>query len=175
MRSRIFLILSVAILFAFATPTQTVPAETDPAQQISSVMDEWAKDWQARNPGAIAALYAPDAAIYRATDGVVGETLAQHEAIPNFFQRFFAGLADPKRGDAVSHSAPQVVGDLAFDDGVLVYVANGKCTPRAVGEGPCVIKGYYLTVLRRGPDNKWLIVRQALSQIGEGSTIYSLK
>jgi hypothetical protein len=170
-KSRIFLILLVAILFAFATPTQTVPAETVPAQQISSVMDEWAKEWKARNPAAITALYAPDAVIYLASGGTV---MPHDRAIGDFFERFFAGLADPKRGDFISHSIPHVSGESGFDDGGLQYLVNGKCRPGDIGDGPCVIKGYFLTVFQRGSDGGWLIVRQAFSQ-GQGSTIYSLK
>jgi ketosteroid isomerase-like protein len=167
------LVLILLIIMLLAAPIQTVPAETDPSQQISGVMDEWAKDWKARNPEAIAALYAQDAVLYRAIGGGIAQTTSAPHAIGDFFERFFVGLADPKKGDFISHAEPHVLGDLAFDDGGLQYLANGKCRPGDVGDGPCVIKGYYLTVLQRGSDGKWLIVRQTFTQIGLGSTIYT--
>jgi ketosteroid isomerase-like protein len=138
-------------------------------------------DWTARDADAIAALYAQDAIIYPAINGRVdaqgtGGDFKGPYAIRDYFKQLFERLADPKKGEIfnLSGSAEQS-GDLAFHDGFVQYLLKGKCKPSDPGDGPCVAKGYILTVLKRGPNGKWPIVRQSFTQIGLGSTIYTAR
>jgi ketosteroid isomerase-like protein len=151
-----------------------------PRQQISSVLDEWAKDWKARDADAIAGLYAQDAVIYTASARIdprdtIGDFPGPN-AVRNYFKQFFDRLADPKIGDFVVPNHPQSSQDLAFDDGLLQYLMRGKCRPEDIGDGPCVIKGFFSVVLKRSSDGRWLIALQSFPQMGQkgsGSTIYT--
>jgi ketosteroid isomerase-like protein len=177
-------LLFLAVLF-LATPIQTMPAQSasaqnpsDSSQQVSSVLQEWSKDWKARDADSISALYSQDAIVYPAVDTRVNPRDAVGDfkgpnAIRDYFRQLFERLADPKRGDFVIPSPAQVSAGMAFDDGFLQYLVMGKCQPSDVGDGPCVLKGFNLTVLARGSDGKWLILRQSFTQIGLGSTIYT--
>jgi ketosteroid isomerase-like protein len=165
-----FVILLLAVL-SLAAPIHTAPAQSassrnpsDSAQQVSSVLQEWSKDWKARDADSISALYAQDAVVYPAVDGPGNPR--------DYFRQLFERLADPKIGDIMGFNSAQVAGDMAFDDGGIQYLVKGKCHQSDPGNGPCVLKGYNLTVLRRDSDGRWLILRQSFSQIGLGSTIY---
>jgi ketosteroid isomerase-like protein len=167
-------LLFPAVLF-LATPIQAVPAQSasaqnpsDSAQQVSSVLQEWSKDWKARDADSISALYSQDAVVYPAVDTRVDGP----KAIRDYFRQLFERLADPGLGDFAIPSPAQVSAGIAFDDGFLQYLVRGKCQPSDVGDGPCVLKGFSLNVLARGSDGKWLILRQSFTQIGLGSTIY---
>lgn len=175
------LVLLLLAVLCLAAPIQTTPAQSvtppsDSAQQVSRVLHEWSKDWMARDADSISALYAQDAIIYPALDRAVSRTGADFNgpnAIRDYFRQLFKRLADPK-GDKADPGLPQASEGLAFDDGFLQYEVRGKCQPsKDVGGGPCVLKGYSLTVLGRGSDSKWLILRQSFTQLGLGSTIYT--
>jgi len=165
-----FVIIFLAVLY-LAAPIHTAPAQSvssqnplDSAQQVFHVLQEWSKDWNARDADSISALYAQDAIVYPAV-GRPGNPR-------DYFRQLFERLADPKIGDFTEPGPPQVSGDVAFEDGGIQYLVKGKCHPSDPGDGPCVLKGFNLTVLRRDSDGKWLILRQSFSQIGLGSTIY---
>ncbi|HLW99247.1 MAG TPA: hypothetical protein VKR82_11420 [Candidatus Acidoferrales bacterium] len=166
-----FVILFLAVLSLAAPihtePTQSVSSQnpSDSAQQVLRVLQEWSKDWKARDADSISALYAQDAIVYPAVDRPGNPK--------DYFGQLFERLADPKIGDIVSSGTAQVSGDMAFDDGGIQYLVKGKCHPSDPGDGPCVLKGYNLTVLRRNSDGRWLILRQSFTQIGLGSTIYT--
>jgi ketosteroid isomerase-like protein len=170
-----FVILFLAVL-SLAAPIHAAPAQSvssqnpsDSAQQVLRVLQEWSKDWKARDADSISALYAQDAVVYPAVDRRVSPG---PDSIRDYFRQLFERLADPKIGDFVSSGPAQVSGYMAFDDGGIQYLVKGKCHPSDPGDGPCVLKGYYLTILRRYSDGRWLILRQSFSQIGLGSTIY---
>jgi ketosteroid isomerase-like protein len=183
MNSRPVLLLLIVMLLAApiqTAPVQSVPAQTpsDSKQRVSSVLDKWSKYWKARDADAIAALYAPDAIVCPAVGRRINpkDTIGDFQgpkAIRDYFKPFFERLADPKIGDFVIPGPPEDSQDLAFDDGFLQYLISGKCRPADVGDGPCVMKGFFLMVLKRGSDGRWLIVRQTFTQIGLGSTIYT--
>jgi hypothetical protein len=180
-----YLVLLFLTVLFLATPIQNVPAQSAPpqdpsdsAQQVSNVLQEWSKDWKARDADSISALYSQDAIVYPAVDRRVNPHDAVGDfkgpgAIRDYFRQLFERLADPKTGDFVAPSPARISAGMAFDDGFLQYLVKGKCQPSSVGDGPCVLKGYNLTVLTRGSDGKWLILRQSFTQIGLGSTIYT--
>jgi|HubBroStandDraft_6_1064221.scaffolds.fasta_scaffold315515_2 ketosteroid isomerase-like protein len=183
MNSRPVLLFFVVALLAAPIQIvipQLVIAQTglDSQAKIASVLDEWSVDWKARDAGAISELYAQDAIIYPAIDrrvnpqDAVGDFKGPH-AIRDYFEQLFVRLADPKIGEFVRHELAEQSADMAFDDGFVQYLVKGKCKPSDPGDGPCVLKGYNLTVLKRGSNGKWLIVRQSFTQIGLGSTIYT--
>jgi ketosteroid isomerase-like protein len=183
MNSRPVLLFFVVALLA--TSIQTVfphlliaQSGSDAQAQIASVLDQWSVDWKARDAGAISALYAQDAIIYPAIDRRVNpqDTVGDFKgpyAIRDYFEQLFDRLADPKIGEFVRHELAEESADLAFDDGFVQYLVRGKCKPSDPGDGPCVFKGYNLTILKRSSNGKWLIVRQSFTQIGLGSTIYT--
>jgi ketosteroid isomerase-like protein len=178
MNSRLVLIVLVVAFLAVSVPTQPVQSviaqtPSDSHQQIASVLDQWSMDWKARDADAIAALYAQDAIIYPAIDRRVDAQGAEPYAIRDYFKQLFEQLADPKMGEIVNPPSSEQSGDLAFNDGFVQYLVKGKCKPSDPGDGPCVVKGYNLAVLKRGSDGKWLIVRQSFTQIGLGSSIYT--
>ena len=178
------LVLFFLAVLSLAVPIQTAPArsvssqnQSDSAQQVLSVLQEWSKDWKARDADSISALYDQNAIVYPAAERRVSprDTVGDFkgpDAIKDYFRQLFERLADPKTGDFVVPSPAQLSGGMAFDDGVLQYLVKGKCHPSDPGDGPCVLKGFNLTVLRRDSDGKWLILRQSFTQIGLGSTIY---
>jgi ketosteroid isomerase-like protein len=154
-----------------AVPFQTPPAQTPSSspQQISNVLDEWSAGWKTRNPEALRALYTHNAKFFPAVDrSVVGQ-----DAIGDYFKNFFTQLDDSmiSHGENISQEAPEISGELAYSNGVIMYFTKGKCRAEDSGGGPCVVKGYDLIVLKRGEDGKWRIVRQSLTQIGWGSTV----
>jgi ketosteroid isomerase-like protein len=183
MNSRLVLLPLVIVLLAVSSQTAPVPsvvaqAQSDSQQQIASVLNQWSTDWEARDAVAISALYAQDAIIYPAINRRINPLDATGDfkgpsAIRDYFKQLFERLADPKMGDIVNPGTVEKSEDLAFDDGTVRYLLKGKCKPSDPGDGPCVVKGYNLTVLRRGSEAKWLIVRQTFTQIGLGSTIYT--
>jgi ketosteroid isomerase-like protein len=182
MNSRFVLIVVVVAFLAVSVrtlPVQSVIAQTssDSQQQISNVLNDWSMDWKARDAEAISALYARDAIINPAIDRRINpqDTVGDFKgpsAIRDYFRQFFERLADPKIGEFINYERAQESGDLAYSDGFIQYLVIGKCKPTDPGDGPCVVKGYNLTVLKCGSDGKWLIVRQSFTQIGLGSTIY---
>ena len=183
MNSRpVLIVLMLACLAALVRtlPLQPAAAQTvsDSRQQIASVLDKWSVDWKARDARAISELYAQDAIIYPAIDRRVNpqDTVGDFKgpnAIRDYFEQLFVRLADPKIGEFVRHELAEESADMAFDDGFVQYLVNGKCKPSDPGDGPCVLKGYNLTLLKRSSDGRWLIVRQSFTQIGLGSTIYT--
>lgn len=183
MNSRPMLLLVVVALLGASIQTvfpQLVIAQTksDAQVQIASVLDQWSVDWKARDAGAISELYAQDAIIYPAIDRRVNlqDTVGDFKgptAIRDYFAQLFDRLADPKIGEFVRHELAEQSADLAFDDGFAQYLVKGKCKPSDPGDGPCVLKGYNLTIISRSSNGKWLIVRQSFTQIGLGSTIYT--
>jgi hypothetical protein len=154
-------IVSLASVSAQTAPIQSASGSV---QQISSVVDEWIKDWKARNPEAISALYSQGANLYPALGRRVTGRDTPH-ALADYFKQFFDGLADTKAGNIISNWPPEVSGDLAIDEGFIQYEFKGECRS-GTGEGACVVKGYYIMVLKLGSDGKWLIVSQHLTQIG---------
>jgi ketosteroid isomerase-like protein len=183
MNSRLVLLALVIVLLAasnqsFSVPSAIARTPSDSQQQIAIVLSEWSTDWEARDADAISALYAQDAIIYPAIDrrvdaqGTGGDFKGPY-AIRDYFKQLFERLADPKMGDIVNPGTVEKSEDLAFDDGTYRHLLKGKCKPSDPGDGPCVVKGYILTVLKRGSSGKWLIVRQSFTQLGLGSTIYT--
>jgi ketosteroid isomerase-like protein len=178
---RVLIVLVLACLAAVRTlPLQPAIAQTasDSPQQIASVLEQWSMDWEARNADAISKLYTQDAVIYPAINRRVNplDTAGDFKgpyAIRDYFKQLFEKLADAKMGDIVNPGTVEKSDFLAFDDGTIRYLLKGRCKPSDPGDGPCVVKGYNLTVLKRGSDGKWLIVRQTFTQIGLGSTIYT--
>jgi ketosteroid isomerase-like protein len=179
------LVILFLLAVFLAAPIQTESAQVAAAQiasnsrrQISNLLDEWSKDWIARDAEAIPALYAQDAMIYPAVDrrvnprDTVGDIRGPH-AIRDYFKQLFERLADPKVGDYIAPAHVEESGDLAYDAGFIQYLVKGKCQPLDAGDGPCVLKGYKLMVLKRSSGGGWLIVTQSFTQIGLGSTIYT--
>jgi ketosteroid isomerase-like protein len=183
MNSRLVLLPLAIVRLAVSIQTASVPsviaqAQSDSPQQIASVLEHWSTDWEARDADAISALYAQDAIIYPAINRRINplDTAGDFKgpyAIRDYFKQVFERLADPKMGDIVNPGTFEKSEDLAFDDGTVRYLLKGKCKPSDPGDGPCVVKGYNLTVLNRSSNGKWLIVRQTFTQIGLGSTIYT--
>jgi ketosteroid isomerase-like protein len=183
MNSRLVLLALIIVLLAASNQTLSVPSAiaqtpSDSHQQIASVLAEWSMDWKARDAEAISTLYAQDAVINPAIDrrispqDTVGDFTGPN-ATRNYFKQFFERLADPKIGDIINYRPAEESGNLAFSDGFIQYLVQGKCKPSDPGDGPCVLKGYNLTVLKRSSNGRWLIVRQSFTQIGLGSTIYT--
>jgi ketosteroid isomerase-like protein len=172
-------VLLVAPIRTHSTQWATAQTLSDSQQQISSVLNEWLIDWKARDAEAISGLYAQDAILYPAINrrveaqGTGGDFNGPY-AIRDYFKQLFERLADPKTGEILNPpGSAEQSGGLAFDDGFVQYLVKGKCKPSDPGDGPCVLKTYNLTVLKRSSDGKWLIVRQSFTQVGLGSTIYT--
>jgi ketosteroid isomerase-like protein len=176
----IFLVLACLAASVRTLPLQPAIAQTaSDSQQIASVLDQWLMGWKVRDADAISALYTQDAVIYPAINRRVdaqgaGGDFSGPYAIRDYFRQLFERLDDPKKGEIFNPpGSAEQSGDLAFDDGFVQYLVKGKCKPSDPGDGPCVVKGYNLTILRRSSNGKWLIVRQSFTQIGLGSTIYT--
>jgi hypothetical protein len=82
-----YLVLLFLTVLFLATPIQNVPAQSAPlqdpsdsAQQVSNVLQEWSKDWKARDADSISALYSQDAIVYPAVDRRVNP----HDAVGDF-------------------------------------------------------------------------------------------
>ncbi len=114
---------------------------------------EWAKQWSAGHLEETLALYTPDAVFFTGEGGrVAGQT-----AIRALFQKWL----DASTATIQLHSlGSESSGDLAYDSGDYTETITFKT---AMGSTPAGAKvnyvGYYLLVLKRQADGKWLIAQ----------------
>jgi ketosteroid isomerase-like protein len=162
----------VTLVAAFlAVALETAPAQTPSSspQQISSVREEWVKDWNAKQLSALLMLYTQDAVLLPPT----GQRITGRDAIGAYLKPVMDSRAGNLSVTSVSADAP---GTLGYDSGTYrdaikggtVLGGNAQIGGNARisgGGGERNVEGNYLTILMRQRDGKWLIVQQAFSEV----------
>jgi uncharacterized protein (TIGR02246 family) len=145
-------ILFASILFApLAGIAQTSPTSqpSDTTAAIAQLRGRWAAALHDKRLDDCVSLYAADATFLDPR----GSRIEGQQALQSIFQLAFAAIDSTIEFSSVS---VQSSGDLAFDSGSYkeTVVPHG----RTMG---IPISGNYLTVYKRSPDGRWLIVQQA--------------
>lgn len=115
------------------------------SKEIASISELWAREWSARHPETVLALYADDAVFYAPDRGRVSGRAAINDLF-NLMQ----GMVIPSI--AMHSTRSQIAGALAYDSGTF----EETLTMKADGSKQNY-HGTYLIVLRREA-GKWLII-----------------
>jgi uncharacterized protein (TIGR02246 family) len=127
---------------------------------VSSVSREWATAWNAKQLDRTLGLYTSDAAFFTAE----GQRYSGLPAIRKLFQQ---GLDSADPNITFHNLSSRVSGDLAYDSGefseALTFTGKAKPLVDTGSKQPppgtkLNAQGYYLMVLRRQQDGRWLIV-----------------
>ncbi len=151
------LLLFAAALLTAPISNVSVQTPRDSAQPISAIHDHWARDWKTNNVQDLRSLYAPDAVFLPA----VGQRIDGRDAITNYLGKLIESGSSHSLMFFSDSGGVQAFGSLAYDSGFIQYWLKGK-------DGP--VKGFYVTLLNRDAQGKWVIVRQAFTEL---STVYS--
>jgi uncharacterized protein (TIGR02246 family) len=148
--SLILLTVSTATALPQSLPPQStaIPVNFHPPH-FSALREEWADNLHNRNLEAAIALYAPDAAFLQPD----GTRVEGRPAIRNLYQTVMATFDSTIQFN--SHTV-EYSKDLAFDSGTY----NETLTNRKTGT-TIHTSASYLTIYRRSPEDKWLIIQQA--------------
>ena len=120
-------------------------ASANAASEISAISTLWAREWTARHPDTVLALYADDAVFYAPDMG----TITGRAAINDLFQKMQSTVIP----SLTMHSTrSQIAGNLAYDSGVFQETITIKADNSTQQH-----HGTYLMVLRREA-GKWLIM-----------------
>ena len=115
------------------------------ASEIAAISTLWAREWTARHPDAVLALYADDAVFHAPDQGII----AGRAAINNLFQKMQSTVIASL---TMRSTRSQIAGNLAYDSGVFQETITIKADNSTQQH-----HGTYLMVLRREA-GKWLII-----------------
>lgn len=145
------LILGAIAASAAVTGCQQAEAPADTAQieaQLKEAETRWNQAYAKRDPAALAAMYADDAALANPDSDLVDGKDAISEAVKGF-------AGDPNLRVEFRSDRVQVAksGDLAYTRGRYTMAVTDPKT-----KGPFTSKGNYLTVWQKQPDGSWKAV-----------------
>jgi ketosteroid isomerase-like protein len=153
MNTRRLLLLFVITLLELSASSHLAKArQPKTAQTPSEVREEWVSYWKAGNLDGLRTLYAQDAVFISAVgerfDG--SDQIGKHlEHAVNSTENLIVLSDGPK-------STKDASGDLVYDFGLIQFYNKTDKT---------VVKGFYVTVLKRDSQRQWRIVCQTLTQI----------
>ena len=136
------------LTIAVAAALVRVSAAQAPADAIKAADQNWERVFAARDLDASVNACAPDGAVLPPSAPIA----AGHEAIRKLFQAFFATPGFNITWHATYAEAARS-GDLGFSTGVYTLRFNDASGNSATDTGK------YVTVWKRSPDGKWLVVR----------------
>ena len=146
---RLLLVFVVTLLELSATSHLAKANQPTATGTPSEVREQWASCWKAGNVQGLQALYAEDAIFLPASGRLVDG--------PSDIGKYFEHLINTTGWRMVQTDEPnEASGDLAHDFGTIEYYSKTEDT---------VVKGFYLTVLKRDSRGQWHIVRQAFTEI----------
>jgi uncharacterized protein (TIGR02246 family) len=151
MLSRLLLTASLALAALAPAPSALAQSQSDATDPIKAVHEQWANDWRSKDTVSLRALYAEDTELLPAENRMVSG--------PNDIGEYFRKLID-----ASPHNnsfffvtdTVEVSGDLAYESGFIQYWPADRTAP---------VKGNYILILKRNAAGKWLILKQAMTQI----------
>jgi uncharacterized protein (TIGR02246 family) len=149
MRSRCILVVVVAMLLTESFGIVRARTSSDSTEQISAIHNEWVKDWKTKNLEDLRMLYAQDAVFLPA----VGRYVQGRDAIAGYLKELIDSSTDGLIVDSWSTQASE---NVAYDNGAIQYWLRGNGGP---------MKGYYVTVLKRNSEGRWVIACQAFTEI----------
>jgi len=127
-----------------------IAASAGPSEDVASVVDRWAKAFNANDVDALVKLYAPDAVLI----GPAGSTVNEgSDTIRNYYSRL------EKSGDKVKMDVRKVV---VLDDNVAYVAGFDEFTAVRNGQTGTSANGFTMVLVRR--DNQWLIAHQHSSR-----------
>jgi len=127
-----------------------IAASAGPSEDVASVVDRWAKAFNANDVDALAKLYAPDAVLI----GPAGSTVYEGgDTIRKYYSRL------EKSGDNVKMDVRKVV---VLDDNVAYVAGFDEFTAVRNGQTGTSSNGFTMVLVRR--DNQWLIAHQHSSR-----------
>jgi uncharacterized protein (TIGR02246 family) len=130
----VLILISAAASVAQQSPSQQLPS-VDLPPELERVLRDYERAWSARDPAALAALFAPD-----------GFVLARGRAPlrgRRAIQEYYTGQGGPLSLRAIA---------FASEDSVA-YIIGGYAARRGVADD-----GKFTLTLRKGSDGRWLIV-----------------
>jgi uncharacterized protein (TIGR02246 family) len=167
---RRILVVLTSLLSALAVTAQT-PQPVNAAGSktkadltaIAGIREKWTQNWNAKQLQPILQAYAHDAVLLPPS----GQRISGREAIGKYWKQRMDSEMGPLTVEPVSADCS---GDLAYEGGTAKYTlpASGP-TPGTHSTTPASgnarqIEGSYLVVLRRQPDDQWLIVQHAFTE-----------
>ena len=127
-----------------------IAASAGPSEDVASVVDRWAKAFNANDVYALSKLYAPDAVLI----GPAGSTVNEgSDTIRKYYSRL------EKSGDKVKMDVRKFV---VLDDNVAYVAGFDEFTAVRNGQTRTSSNGFTMVLVRR--DNQWLIVHQHSSR-----------
>jgi uncharacterized protein (TIGR02246 family) len=127
-----------------------IAASAGPSEDAASVVDRWAKAFNANDVDALVKLYAPDAVLI----GPAGSTVNEgSDTIRKYYSRL------EKSGDKVKMDVRKVV---VLDDNVAYVAGFDEFTAVRNGQTGTSSNGFTMVLVRR--DNQWLIAHQHSSR-----------
>lgn len=127
-----------------------IAASAGPSEDVASVVDRWAKAFNANDVDALAKLYAPDAVLI----GPAGSTVNEgSDTIRKYYSRL------EKSGDKVKMDVRKIV---VLDDNVAYVAGFDEFTAVRNGQTGTSSNGFTMVLVRR--DNQWLIAHQHSSR-----------
>jgi uncharacterized protein (TIGR02246 family) len=127
-----------------------IAASAGPSEDVASVVDRWAKAFNANDVDALVKLYAPDAVLI----GPAGSTVNEgSDTIRKYYSRL------EKSGDKVKMDVRKVV---VLDDNVAYVAGFDEFTAVRNGQTGTSVNGFTMVLVRR--DNQWLIAHQHSSR-----------
>ena len=128
----------------------SIAASAGPSEDAASVIDHWAKAFNANDVDALVKLYAPDAVLV----GPAGSTVNEgSDTIRKYYSRL------EKSGDKVKMDVRKVV---VLDDNVAYVAGFDEFTAVRNGQTGTSSNGFTMVLVRR--DNQWLIAHQHSSR-----------
>jgi uncharacterized protein (TIGR02246 family) len=127
-----------------------IAASAGPSEDAASVVDRWAKAFNANDVDALVKLYAPDAVLI----GPAGSTVNEgSDTIRKYYSRL------EKSGDKVKMDVRKVV---VLDDNVAYVAGFDEFTAVRNGQTGTSSNGFTMVLVRR--ENQWLIAHQHSSR-----------
>ncbi|WP_263365835.1 YybH family protein [Edaphobacter bradus] len=141
------ILLTSLLVVAASLPAH--PQQPDSSATITHLRTQWAEALHAKRLDDCLSLYASDAAFLEPR----GSRIQGQQALHDLFQIAFSATDSTIQ---FTSTTIQTSGDLGFDSGSYqeTTVLHGTNTTIPVS-------GNYLTIYRRTPDGRWLIVQQA--------------
>jgi uncharacterized protein (TIGR02246 family) len=149
--TRFLIILAIALAVFLASVHDQ--ADADSAEQsVLAATEEWVATFNTRDPGRIAALYAPDAVFW----GTISPTV---RITPDQILEYFVASAKrrPTLKMSLGEQHVRVYGDVAFN--------SGYYTSRYVHDGQEVVTPMRFTFAYRRQEGRWMIVNHHSSRI----------
>jgi ketosteroid isomerase-like protein len=151
----------VTLLIAVAVTSLSAQTSPNSAKEIATIRQQWETNWNAKNLEALVKLYSQDAVLLTSA----GQRIAGRDAISNYLKKALDSLIGPLSIKSISEEDS---GNLAFDSGSFTdKTANTDLSgkPGTSGGVQQQTEGYYLIVLKRQGDGRWLIQQQSSTDV----------